>query len=276
MLIRHLEEEDYPTIMAVIDQWWDGRPMAAMLPKLFFQHFVDTSFAIVDGDTVVAFLVGLVSAVHPLEAYIHFVGVHPEYRQRGLARKLYEEFIATVRNRGCREVHCVTSPGNRGSIAFHLHMGFQCQDGDAIVEGIPVTRNYDGRGNSRVRFVLRVAPKSAQEEPCSTVLRIAEPPPYYAVIFSSSLSANDQEGYVQAARDMETLARNQPGFLGLESVRSIDGLGITVSYWTSLESIQKWREQTRHREVQLTGRTVWYDAFSVRVARVDRAYGYPL
>jgi heme-degrading monooxygenase HmoA len=76
------------------------------------------------------------------------------------------------------------------------------------------------------------------------------------------------------ANRMVELARQQPGFLGIESARSADGVGITVSYWESEESIRRWHEQAEHREAQRLGRGRWYDAFQLRVCRVERAYGF--
>jgi len=99
-------------------------------------------------------------------------------------------------------------------------------------------------------------------------------PPYYAVVFTSQRSAADPEGYEAMANRMVELAQQQPGFLGIESARSADGVGITVSYWESEESIRRWHEQAEHREAQRLGRERWYDAFQLRVCRVERAYGF--
>lgn len=98
------------------------------------------------------------------------------------------------------------------------------------------------------------------------------PPPYYAVIFTSLRTGVD-EGYEEMARRMVELARQQPGFLGVESARGTDGLGITVSYWSSPEAIAAWRRQTEHRVAQERGRRDWYSRYELRVARVERAYG---
>lgn len=154
--IRNLMEDDYPYIISVVDEWWNGRHMADMLPKLFFQHFQNTSFVTVrmnGNQEVVAFLVGFISQTQPAEAYVHFVGVNPAYRTLGLGRELYERFFDVAGKRGCRLVRCVTSPLNKGSIAFHVKMGFEFDPGDGMTEdGIPVHSNYDGRGQSRVCF----------------------------------------------------------------------------------------------------------------------------
>jgi heme-degrading monooxygenase HmoA len=95
-------------------------------------------------------------------------------------------------------------------------------------------------------------------------------PPYYAVIFSSLRTAGDQ-GYGAMAERMEELARAQPGFLGLESARDAGGLGITVSYWRDEASIAAWKAQAEHVVAQARGKRVWYEAYELRVARVERA-----
>lgn len=95
-------------------------------------------------------------------------------------------------------------------------------------------------------------------------------PPYYAVIFTSTRTAVD-EGYGDMAEKMVELASQQPGFLGVESARGADGLGITVSYWESEEAIANWRRNAEHRIAQGHGRGKWYDEFVTRVAKVERA-----
>jgi heme-degrading monooxygenase HmoA len=94
-------------------------------------------------------------------------------------------------------------------------------------------------------------------------------PPYYAVIFTSVRTPEDADGYGVMAERMEALARAQPGFLGVESARSADGLGITVSYWDTLESIRRWGRHVEHRLAQELGRSRWYDVFRLRVCRVE-------
>ncbi|HEX7643349.1 MAG TPA: antibiotic biosynthesis monooxygenase [Burkholderiaceae bacterium] len=95
-------------------------------------------------------------------------------------------------------------------------------------------------------------------------------PPYYAVIFTS-IRTDVSEGYAETAERMVELARQQPGFLGVESVR--EDIGITVSYWSDLESIKAWKTVAEHREAQSKGREKWYAAFKTRIALVERDYG---
>jgi heme-degrading monooxygenase HmoA len=97
-------------------------------------------------------------------------------------------------------------------------------------------------------------------------------PPYYAVVFTSQRTEDDQ-GYDVMAERMLELAAAQSGFLGAESVRDANGFGITVSYWTSEEAIGHWRANAEHRVAQEAGKQVWYGDFALRVAKVERAYG---
>lgn len=157
ILIRHAEPADYPNIIAVVDDWWGGRAMHDMLPKLFFQHFRATSFVACEQGRVVGFVIGFASQSFPDEAYIHFIGIAPECRQQGIGRLLYEHFFAAARTLGRNTVRCVTSPLNWDSIAFHRRLGFEIESVGDVVDGIPVARNYDGPGGDRVLF-RRTAP----------------------------------------------------------------------------------------------------------------------
>jgi heme-degrading monooxygenase HmoA len=96
-------------------------------------------------------------------------------------------------------------------------------------------------------------------------------PPYYAVIFTSILTAGDN-GYGKMAGRMMELAAQQPGFLGVESVRQ--DIGITVSYWSSLEAISHWKQNSEHLVAQKHGRSQWYADFRIRISKVERDYGF--
>lgn len=97
--------------------------------------------------------------------------------------------------------------------------------------------------------------------------------PYYAVIFTSLLNdeANKEE-YSKTALRMIELAKQQKGFLGVESAR--EEIGITVSYWKSLEAIKKWKFQTEHTLAREKGRSEFYKAFKTRIAKVERDYDF--
>lgn len=95
-------------------------------------------------------------------------------------------------------------------------------------------------------------------------------PPYYAVIFTSVRSEGDN-GYGETAKQMLEMASTQPGFLGFETARQ--EIGISVSYWATLEAIREWKENVAHRQAQSRAKD-WYKAFRVRVCRVEREYGF--
>jgi heme-degrading monooxygenase HmoA len=99
-------------------------------------------------------------------------------------------------------------------------------------------------------------------------------PPYYAVVFSSLRKPGDN-GYGATADRMVELAAQQPGYLGVETVRGEDGFGITVSYWKDEESIRAWKRHAEHAAARDRGRNEWYEHFELRIARVERAYCGP-
>lgn len=100
-------------------------------------------------------------------------------------------------------------------------------------------------------------------------------PPYYAVIFSSRRREHEgDDGYDDAGARMFELVQGQPGFLGAESTRDGEGFGITVAYFESEEAIRAWRDHVEHAQTRARGRAAWYERFAVRVAKVERAYGW--
>jgi ribosomal protein S18 acetylase RimI-like enzyme len=145
-LTRMARPGDYDAIAAVLDDWW-GRPVLAALPRLFLDHFHRTSLVVDGPEGPLAFLIGILSPSQPDRAYIHFVGVCPAARSRGLARQLYEEFFVLARTDGRRVVNAITAPVNSGSIAFHRALGF-------TVSG-PVA-DYEGPGRDYMLFERRL------------------------------------------------------------------------------------------------------------------------
>jgi heme-degrading monooxygenase HmoA len=99
-------------------------------------------------------------------------------------------------------------------------------------------------------------------------------PPYYAVIFTSHRTPGD-DGYIETAIRMGELAKEMPGYLGIESARDAEGVGITVSYWASEADIANWKRQLEHRAAQERGKLQWYSRYELRVAKVERAYSGP-
>lgn len=98
-------------------------------------------------------------------------------------------------------------------------------------------------------------------------------PPYYAVIFTSHHTGKEQEEYDKTSAEMVALAQKQSGYLGVESVRSDSGLGITSVYWKDKESIKSWRHHPEHKKAKTRGREIWYEYYKVRIAKVEKDYG---
>lgn len=140
--LRAATAADYDRIVAVVDDWW-GRPVRHALPRLFIDHFHDTSLIAERDGELAGFLVGFMSPSNPDGAYIHFVGVSPRSRGNGLARRLYETFFDRARTEGRRVVRAVTAAHNSTSIAFHTAMGFTVTD--------PIL-GYDGPSDIKVLF----------------------------------------------------------------------------------------------------------------------------
>ena len=152
---RRPTEADHAVIIRQVDEWWGGRRVHDILPRLWFQHFTGTSWVVEDdGGRLVGFLVGFISPDRPDEAYIHMVGTSPNHRMAGLGRALYERFFEDVRARGARRVGAVTWPGNRISVGFHKAMGFEPATGPGTqnLYGTPAYPDYDAEGDDRVVF----------------------------------------------------------------------------------------------------------------------------
>jgi heme-degrading monooxygenase HmoA len=95
-----------------------------------------------------------------------------------------------------------------------------------------------------------------------------------SVIFVAQRTADDDAGYSAAAAQMDALAAQQPGYIGIDSVRGTDGLGITVSYWSSDTAAKAWRDQPEHTAIREKGRGLWYSSYSLHVASVERSYDW--
>jgi ribosomal protein S18 acetylase RimI-like enzyme len=159
---RSATEADYAAVAAGLQSWWTmpgfdtaaaARERAALVPRLWLQHFAGTSLIAERGAQLDGFLIGFLSQDRQDEGYIHFVGVAPDRRGQGIARQMYERFFEISRRAGRRRVRCVTSPTNTLSIGFHQAMGFELErTGDAVAKP-----DYDGPGFARVTFVRTVA-----------------------------------------------------------------------------------------------------------------------
>lgn len=150
--IRNCRPENHSEVIAVIKQWWGGRDLTGFLPKLFFDHFNDTSFVAHANDRLVAFLIGFMSPTQTEVGYIHFAGIHPEYRRIGLGSHLYDLFYDCCRSHQRSIVKSCTSPVNTGSIAFHTRLGFEILPGNGVIDGVAVTLDYNRPDDPKVLF----------------------------------------------------------------------------------------------------------------------------
>ncbi|HYN68378.1 MAG TPA: GNAT family N-acetyltransferase [Ornithinibacter sp.] len=165
LTVRPAAPVDHARIVAVLDDWWGGRAMADMLPRLFLDHFASTSLVADAADGALAgFLVGFLSPDQPGTAYVHFVGVAPEYRRGGLAADLYERFFSLARAAGSVQVKAVTAPINEGSQRFHQSLGFTVSE--------PVV-GYDGEGGDRVVMTYGLA---GEPSPAGSAVALPELP----------------------------------------------------------------------------------------------------
>ena len=154
--IRHSTPSDHHKIISVLQDWWGGRDLTRMLPKLFLIHFCNTSFIIEKEDVLLAFLIGFFSPSRKNEGYIHFAGVHPDFRDRGLGKCLYDYFFGLCKENGRSIIKACTSPVNKGSVEFHKKIGFEILAGDAVIDGIPVTLDYNRPDDPKVLFQIEI------------------------------------------------------------------------------------------------------------------------
>lgn len=155
LVFRRPVPADHARLDAVIDEWWGGRQLRRLLPRLWLEHFRGTSWIAEDAEGRLAgFVVGFISQDDPTTAYVHMIASDPNRRRAGLGRALYERFFADAQARGALRVTAVTWPGNRISIAFHRSVGFVVDDGPGTqsVYGTPAHVDHDGDGEDRVVF----------------------------------------------------------------------------------------------------------------------------
>lgn len=157
--IRRPTEADYPAVVRVIDDWWGGRKVDMLLPRLWLQHFTGTSWlAETEDGRLAGFLIGFHSPDHPDVAYCRLIATNPNHRGRGLGRALYERFFDDALAAGRHEVRAITWPGNRGSIEFHRALGFEVESGPGSqnLYGIPAQAGYDFDREDRAILVRTI------------------------------------------------------------------------------------------------------------------------
>ncbi len=157
MEIRPITVAEYDAAREDIVAFWDSDRTQFMHQTMFLHEFGDSCLAAIEDDTVVGYMVAFASQSERA-GYIHLVGVHRDWRGRGVGRALYEHFGTWAAARGCTHLKAITNPANEGSIAFHTALGFRMR-GEPIEEGgLPMVRDYGGPGVHRVVFENKLAP----------------------------------------------------------------------------------------------------------------------
>lgn len=154
--IRNSRPSDHQRIICVMKDWWGGRDLTWMLPKLFLVHFCNTSFVMEKDDELIAFLIGFLSPSRANEGYIHFAGVHPDFRGMGIGESLYDRFFGICKQNGRNIIRACTSPVNKASVDFHKKIGFEISNGNAEINGIQVTLDYNKPNDPKVLFEIEV------------------------------------------------------------------------------------------------------------------------
>ena len=154
--IRNSKSADHKRIIDVMKNWWAGRDLTDMLPKLFLVHFSNTSFIIEKNEILIGFLIGFMSPSRSDQGYIHFAGVHPDFRHIGIGRLLYDSFFSICKENNRTIIKACTSPVNKGSINFHKKIGFSILNGNAEIDGFQVTLNYNGPDDPKVLFEINI------------------------------------------------------------------------------------------------------------------------
>jgi GNAT superfamily N-acetyltransferase len=153
---RPITKGDFDRVVEVIDHWWGG-PISTFAHPIFFYELGGAALVVEEGSLMIGFLLGFVvagaSAGRPTSTpadgrcgYVHLVGIHPDFRRRGVGRLLYDRFTRDCRAADCVGMKAITTPGHEGSIRFHVALGWDVQEVD----------DYAGPGRRRIVFTKRL------------------------------------------------------------------------------------------------------------------------
>lgn len=161
--LRRPLEDDYAGITRMVDDWWDGKVVQGLLPRLWFRHFAGTSWIAENVDEqgrhrLAGFLVGFVSQHVPGVGVIQAVGVDPNYRRSGIGTALVERYFVDAREASATVVETVFWPGNRRGLLFLAALGFRADPGIEArpIYGVPAIEGYDFGTEDRARFTRRL------------------------------------------------------------------------------------------------------------------------
>jgi ribosomal protein S18 acetylase RimI-like enzyme len=141
MLLRALAKQDYDQIVQIIDRW-SGGPTSTLVHPLFFYELGQCALVVERDSQLVGFLFGFLTNARPPVGYIHLLGIHPDFRRRGIGRLLYAKFEEDSRAGGCTTLKAMTTPGNESALAFHKALGFN----------VELLEDYAGPERPRVVF----------------------------------------------------------------------------------------------------------------------------
>lgn len=151
--IRQVKEDDFLSIAEIATYCPPMVIERNSIYHLFTKFFKKTSLIIeLENNKIIGFLLGFISQDDPRDAYIHLLCVFPQWRNKGLAKALVDEFINILNEKGCSRIYLITSPGNKKAINFYLKMGFKIENKgqEIIINGVKTIKNYNGPGEHKL------------------------------------------------------------------------------------------------------------------------------
>jgi len=146
METRNITKRDFDRIAEVIDHWWGG-PIGTLAHPIFFYELGDMAVVVEENGEMIGFLLGFIAQNPVKTGYVHLVGIHPDFRRKGVGRQLYATFTQRAVREGCMRLKAITTTGNEGSIRFHVAQGWQAEEID----------DYAGPNRKRVVFTKELA-----------------------------------------------------------------------------------------------------------------------
>jgi ribosomal protein S18 acetylase RimI-like enzyme len=141
MQTRRITKSDFDTIVEMIDKWWGG-PISTFAHPIFFYELGENALIVEEDNTIIGFLLGFIATEPVRTGYVHLVGIHPDYRRRGVGRLLYQHFTDRCREASCTRMKAITTASNEGSMRFHLAVGWIAQE----------IEDYAGPARKRIVF----------------------------------------------------------------------------------------------------------------------------
>lgn len=145
METRKISKADFDVIVEVIDRWWGG-PISTLAHPIFFYELGELAHVVVEDDQIIGFLLGFIAHQPEKTGYVHLVGIHPDFRRKGVGRRLYTSFTEACVSAECKRLKAITTPGNEASLRFHTAQGWDAREID----------DYAGPARRRVVFTKEI------------------------------------------------------------------------------------------------------------------------